>query len=553
MTEDQEQKPKKRSKIAWLGWILWITTVGGLYFIRDEAMKRDAETQTNQRSLFTWMERVESSLKSIDSDKVVSALSKQDENLIALQTRSETNASKLAETFKQQEVNLHTLQAHAEANASGLSDNLKQQENLTARLALTLPSGNANPEEALKLADEAKKQGDLELALVYVANAIRNQPDDLGLLKKYTNWSLESQNPQIIQGTQGLLQDALYRVKPKDIPEVQTLLVAIAKFQIGDVVPETEDPTPDAAYAELVEVSLESIALDHGKLQSRIDKLSLILESLNEADVADPEVTKRVTRSLEEAQSCAMAHQVLDLANLRFSNLETAAKLVANTPNDVNCTAALSALQGAEIAVNQVWSVPVAMVTTGLRDKLLALPEKLRKEAETVQETVEVRDLKIARSIWDGRLFQGDGIIQNRINGCQDASQECANLLGSLRGPSTRREASKLNEEIYRKMSDMKAKQFSAYQLWATGVIEKSRKHYNSSTIRSNEGATNAFYKFGLTSIDQSILSPEVSQFFNAVFTQLIGELPGESAAGLQRNLSFPDGGVSTKKKLEEF
>jgi|GEM_PF-3252389 len=524
MSEEPEEKPKKRRRIAWLGWVLWITTVGGLYFIRDEGQKRDAQIKEDLRSLTAWMESADRNLESINSDKVVAALVRQEENLRSLQDRSE-------------------------ANASGFSKALKQQENLTERLLVTLPSGTSNTGQALELAQEAKDQGDLDLALVYVANAISDQPGDLDLLRKYTDWSLESGNVQILQGTLSLLQDALYGVSPKDVPDVRKLLETVAAFELEDATPKIKVPTPADTYEKLSKVPLESIASDLGKLQSRIEELTSILEEIDGGREGSPEVAKRVNRSLEEAQSCVMAHQVLHLAELRFANLETAAKLVATAPSPVNRTAALSALQGTEAAVNQVWSVSVGIVTPKLRDQLMALPEKLRKEAEMVQDSVEAKDLEIAQAVWDKRPYQHDKLIQNRIIGCQAASQKCAEFLSKLQGPNSRTESAKLNEKMYREMSELKSKQFASYQKWATEVIEETRKKYDGKRIRTNKDAKDAFYKNGIRKIDQSILSPEVAQFFQAVFSGLLSELGGEEQAEIQKSLSFSE----TKKKLEEF
>ena len=562
----EETKPKKRSRIVWVGWILWLTTLGGLYFIRDEGLKRDAEALKTQRLLLTRTEDAKRSLSAIDVNKVVSAIAQQNENLQVLQSRSEATTTGFADALRQQkDLNtrlISTLGSGANvlgSENSGITGLLKQQRELNERLFAALKPANANAEEALKLAEDAKGAGNIDLALVYLANAIRNQPRDVKLLDQYTIWAIEGGSPQVLQGAEGLLQDALYGVYPTDVVEIEKLLEKVATAQTDEksrVKPEAEEPSPSTAYAELGKISLESIASERGKIQSRIAEMTSILERIDEGAQADPELSKQVNHSLEEAQACALAYQVLDLADLRFGNLQTAAKLVAGTPTDINRTAALSALQGTEIAVNQVWSVPVNMVTSNLRGKLMALPEKLKKSAETIQDTVEANDLEIANKIWETRPKQGETMIQNRIIGCQAASQECSRILGKVQGPKSREGASKLNEEIYKEMSMLKGNQFAAYQKWATTVIEESRKRYNSTTtlkVRSNAGATDAFYGFGMQLIDQTLLSPEVAQFFNAVFAQLLGELPGESAAGLQRNLSFPDNGNLIKKRLEDF
>lgn len=102
-------------------------------------------------------------------------------------------------------------------------------------------------------------------------------------------------------------------------------------------------------------------------------------------------------------------------------------------------------------------------------------------------------------------------------------------------------------------MNSLKTRQFAEYQKWATKVIEDTRQIYDNKTISNDGDALRAFEHSGkvFVTIDQSLLSPEVAQFMQAVFSKLLGELNGPDQSKLQKEMSFPDG--VTKKRMEDF
>ncbi len=295
LTDPTTGKPR----ISWLAWLLWLTTLAGLYLIRHDVEKRDAEIQRSQKALTLLIERVGKTMSPLDSNKRVAAVAVQEANL--------------------------------------------------------LPEAS-NIEDALRLAEKSKSAGNTELALVYLANAIRSQPRDIHVLSKYTTWALDSKNPTVIQGAENLLQGALYGVSAKDVLEVTGRLEEVSKAlavqQAPLDAPSGHDLEPAKSFAELEKVTLESFSGDRKKIETRIEALSVVVEQINEADQPDSKLKDQVGQRLAEAQAYAMADQVLSLAELRFNNLAATETLVATEPSDNNRTAALAALQATEAAVN---------------------------------------------------------------------------------------------------------------------------------------------------------------------------------------------------------
>ena len=370
---------------GWLGWTLWLITLGGLYFVRHEGVKRDQEIQLSQQSMFGFIERVNRLMASVDTDKVVAALAIQDEKFRAIQTK-------------------------VKEDIAALTEELVQQREVNKRLATAFAPEDGASQEALKLADEADGAGNKELAIVYLANAIGKRPEDVKLLEKYTVSVVEGKNPTVMQGAEILLQGALYRVAATDVPAVVKLLDQVAKAQDNrteDVeVTEPKSKSPAETFAELEKSPLRWVSGDHEIVNARIEELSSILEGIVESDPEGTQLREQVNQRITEVQAFAMGHQVFDLTSLRFENLATLGKMVSDQGTENNRTAALSALQATEAAVNQIWSVPMSLVPPELRNDLIALPEKLRKNAEMIQESVEKEDVQIAREVWDKRPNQ---------------------------------------------------------------------------------------------------------------------------------------------------
>lgn len=527
--------PMKPSKSqfcrAWLGWLLWLTTLAGLCVIRYGGVQRDAIIQQSQQSLLVLMERVDQTLVTMDSKRVVAALAQQDGNFQTIQTRMEKSASDLVEA-------------------------LKQQKDVNGRIQTVLGPQGGNIEDAVRLAEEAKSAGNKELALVYLVNAIRSQPRDIQLLEKYAAWVVESNNPTIMQGAETLLQGALYGVAANDVLEVAARLEDVTRARVTEEkrteMPIGNIPTPADSFAELGKAPLESFSGDRSKVEARTEALSSVLVQIDESDQPDFKLRDQVNERMEEAQACALAHQILDLAALRFNNLAITETLLASQLTDTHRTAALSALQATEAVVNQVWSVPVARITPELREALIVLPERLKAQAEKIQDSVGREDVKIARKEWEGRTNQSSVKIQDRIIGCQAAIESCSKTLGKVQGPDSRKSAADLYTDMAKEMKELKTKQFAEYQKWATTVIEATRRHFDGSNklLGDDVVAYAAFYEKDIQKIDQSLLIPEVAQFLQAVVPKLLKALDAEGQAQLQRDMVFS---AVTKKTLEDF
>lgn len=523
----------RKSGRAWLGWFLWLTTVAGIYFVRYEGVQRDAELQRSQQALVVLMERVDQTLAATDSKRVVAALAQQD-------------------------VNLQAIQARMESSDANLTEALKQQKDVNGRIQAALGPEGGNIEDAMKLAEEAKSAGNTELALVYLANAIRSQPRDIRLLAKYTTWVVESKNPTVMQGAESLLQGALYGVPAKDVLDVterlEEVTKALAAQQPPVGAPISNVSTPADSFAELSKAVLDSFSGDRKKVEARAEALSAILEQINEGDQPDSKLRDQVSQQLAEAQACALAHQVLSLAEMRFNNLATTESLVATESSTINRTAALAALQATEAAVNQVWSVPVALVTSELKKKLIALPAKLKTQAENIQNAVEREDIADAQKGWVERRNQSAVLIQHRIIGCKAAIELCSKKLGKVQGPESRKQAAELYEKMSKEMKALQEQQLAAYQKWAVDQIERARLHYESTSLHWDTNVFEAFYSTEFQAIDQRFLTPDVDQFLQGVFSILCNKLNAEGKAELQRQMAFPSPPHDKQKRtLESF
>lgn len=190
-----------------------------------------------------------------------------------------------------------------------------------------------------------------------------------------------------------------------------------------------------------------------------------------------------------------------------------------------------------------------------MKGKLLVFPEALRVRAGELQDVAEAGKIREARKIWSERAQEGSH--QDRITAGQNAMEGATSVLESIRGPKSKIEARDLFDEMSNIIREERKSQFAAYQRWAIATTEKAHARYKdreaAGAISDNEDAKAAFYETGFREIDSSLLSPEVAQYFQAIFTQLLAELNPTEAAALQRDIAFPTGPDYKKGKLEDF
>lgn len=328
---DQPSQKRSRSR-SWIGFLLWLTTIAGLYFIRQEVMDRDVNIQRTTQELLVWADRAESALRALDADKIVEALNKQSGAIVNLQESYRKDADELANT-------------------------LISQREASSALQMMMGKGIESSSEAARLAEEAWKAERRELAVVYLVNSISGNPDDVALLKKYADWVVQINDPMVIQGAELLLQEALYAVKPADVVTVAELLDKVVKAQ--EVQPVAVEPfgvRPDQDFAEIEKHPLSEICEDRQMVEARLESLAALLTRIDESNERF-EIREKVVQRYEEAQACVGAHQVIELISMRLENVGACQRALAANESDENRTAALSALQAAELAVNQIWNI----------------------------------------------------------------------------------------------------------------------------------------------------------------------------------------------------
>ena len=102
---------------------------------------------------------------------------------------------------------------------------------------------------------------------------------------------------------------------------------------------------------------------------------------------------------------------------------------------------------------------------------------------------------------------------------------------------------------------DAKRKQFDAYQKWAVARCKAAFDKYNSFKTITRDHAWQCFQAGNLETVDQTILSPDVSRMFNDVMSKLTTEakgvawgMDGANVFSVQKQCA-----EATKKKLEDF
>jgi len=537
-----EPKPGRRAGKSSLAWFLWLTTVTGLLLLLYQGQRRHRVLQASLQKMSQTLEQVDGTFVTIDGSAAEERLDELNRRIEALKSGLDSHQQVMADATRRQE------QANAEQ-----SDVQSQPGPGTNTLGAPMDIA----EKVIGLASGEWEAGNRELAITYLVNGIQSSPREMPLLEHYTQLVVESEDPLLLEGARGLLGEILYVVAPENIPRVTQLLTEVS----SPIDPSIDEPIQEAeidiglAIAELEKIPLAGLAQDPEGLAEQLGTLSLMREILAGQDEPPPALIDRVERHFESVHACVLATELEHVIESRFANLETCHKALLEGDNPSNRAAAFSALQSVEIAVNQIWTIPLKKLPQELRISLMAFPERLRGQGDRVQNVAEKALISQAQVIWENRPDQSAPLIQRRIEGCETALSEISPVLEPIRGAKRKQEARALMREIAQAVARFRREQLFAYQQWATNLIDNARLRYVNAgkgiKLAEDEDALAAF-DMGLARIDQSLLEPGVALFFSSVMNQIKTELTDDpkEVAKIEKEMALP--GIP-RKKLEDL
>lgn len=403
--------------------------------------------------------------------------------------------------------------------------------------------------EAVRMAEEAERKGDKNLAVTFLVNALQREPANLEITKRYVETVISAGDAGMLSGAQRILEQLLFQASPADVPQVAVFLEQVVKAG-------AKTPTPEAWAQEkplnqrLDDLMAAPLELESSTLAERLENLLLLQEELAEADPPTPEQTKKLDDAIERVRTCAKARQILDAVKLRFDNLEEAGRLLKKTNDEQSRTYALASLQAAELAVNEIWMIKHSLLPTELADEMRHLPAHLKQMAAEVQDEAEKPSVAEAKHIYDA-LDRGanSGGYASRLQEFGRTLEDCTDRASKVQGGKAKAEFRALLQAIASRMDSLRKEQFAAYQKWAVEETDKSRKKLEEENVATEADVEIALSASNMQMINFQLLSPEVAQFVQDVLASMLAECGAKKKAEVQRRFAIGE----PKKKLEDF
>jgi hypothetical protein len=394
--------------------------------------------------------------------------------------------------------------------------------------------------DAIRLAEEARKEGNRELCQLFLFSALGHAPDDMEILKQCVDYSLQGESVSVseLNRTKSVLELAVYEMAPADARSILALRDRVdAKIQSA-----TSGITPTDIAAEWTAISsekLDSIALDTRKLGLRLGRIT---ELTARAEAEEHPLLGNLAEAERTTNQAMEAAKFCELFDVSLQNYRA---LAAQT----NWTAVDQVQQTLQAQLLRIGLIPLASLPATSHHKIKLYP--------TYVETAELRykplvdDAKASVDRWRGKVAglnisseptSPKGAAQSLL---EEVSADYERIEKSLRGVGDVAVADELRErlaELSRVASDLRRKQADAYQRWATVKLDNAFEDwYKNKNITKTpqwdktRHAETMLKKWTLEQINSALLMPETSRVYNDVTGQMLQECWPDQAVKLQR------------------
>jgi len=412
--------------------------------------------------------------------------------------------------------------------------------------------------EAVALAQAAEQAGDTNLAKIYYLSAVNHAPSEFSHLKNYSD--IVFRDPAVttedFDRLKSVLQISLYQIPPTSVTNALALLSETQQRENQLIVAQTPKIVPvnwQDQFDQITKASpLDVTWSDPKQLSKRWENFNQIAESLRE-EPSQTNLLEQVENEAELTQNVLTASRLAQVMDIILQSLDSSVK---QQPEK-----AVSQLQTAEATLGQLWGIDFNIVgwPKALNDKVNAYPKAIQSYVEKV---AEVKSRPYVNQIRDVIAKAKAYKIEKADNKCQKAWEHYDHCLSDVKAAAVnisstdgRKEAESALQEIANLGVSVKRDQYDAYQRWAIECCKDAFDKYSSFTTMTRDHAWQCFYAGDLASIDQIVLSPDVSRIFNDVMSKITVDakghmwgLDGENVFSMQQQCA-----EAQKQKLEDF
>lgn len=429
----------------------------------------------------------------------------------------------------------------------GLEQVAKENKDCIARALQAeyeIKSNSSYAGEALKLAESALVGNEIELAKIYLLNAINHMPYEIMYIEAYFQL-LEKLNPALedLKRFSDILDMAVFQIAPGDIQRIVAIKNTIMQKMEAMNIAEQEKSAK--AYQEALaqkvaslvdgELSMEKIITRNGSVN--LDLLSTRIEtirSLLDEDILDENEAGKWRTELSKANVVFQLAATLVNVDNAISKAEGAT--AQSAPSKLELITAQNQLQTANALVAQIWTMDCSPA-----------PELLEK-AKAYQVRITAIDAKI-REIGSRPAFneikervseilktynQSYGLYTSRIKTITQNVDRIKDKLAEISDEKMQAEVLADLKKAGDYLQELSKDRYNAYQKWALERLRECHKKYKSYNVVTDARGNNLFNEF-LLDINPALLSYDVQSLYNSIYQKVYEEVEDKAASQLRK------------------
>ena len=379
-------------------------------------------------------------------------------------------------------------------------------------------------QKALQLAADASKEGNWELALLYLANALTRSPGDAQVHGSIVRVAQQSADLGVVGRCIRLLASAANVAEPEHVEPILGRIAELERYtqelQAREEESAEAEPQELQQLLDTIDRELEGASAEPDRIQRWLERLSELLATVDlngpSEEVLEAKASKMAER-LAQLEGLASAHRS---AGMLLRQLERHVRAGRPERAVVSRYAFLITSQLDTVLVSAAAPQPWRELAENRQQQL----EQLLHEAERIwssEKLAELRDalapaMKEARQILARRTEhpQGPrGPLTKALDRLQDeVSRAQILIVPYITDRAITQEAAALLREAGELSRKLELERLDRYVAWATSVLRRAMERYANDRNWTNGDAENLATGFELDRINPAYLPPEAAR-----------------------------------------
>lgn len=440
----------------------------------------------------------------------------------------------------------------------GLEQAAKENKDCIARALQAeyeIKSNSSYAGEALKLAESTLAGNDIELAKIYLLNAINHMPYEIKYIEAYFQL-LEKLNPALedLKRFSDILDMSVFQIAPGDIQRIVAMKNTI--MQKVEAINIAEQEKSAKAYQEALaqkvallvdgRLSMERIIKRNGSVN--LDLLSNRIETIRnllDEDILDESKAGKWRAELSKANVVfQLATTLVNVDNATSKAAEATAQV---TPSKMDLITAQNQLQTANALLAQIWTMDCSPamelleMAKAYQTKITAIDTKI-KELGSRPVFEEIKKL-FEHIHYD--YHQSQDRYTARIKRITSNVEKIKEKLAEISDDKMQIEVLADLKKTREFLQDLARIRYNKYQKWALELLQECHRKYKSYNIVTDARGNTLFNSY-LLDINPALLSYDMQSLYNSISQKVYEKVEDKAASQITK-------GSHTCKSLEDF